>query len=82
MYWSIKDGTQISIAFDEKYRYSMTIPDKEFGEDDWYYAFKEAEFEVGDRRIFGELISDEDEPHEIMKSACERLGIKYERTKI
>ena len=79
---SIADGSKMSMACDEKYRYFMQFSGKKITEEELYDAFENAEFEVGDERIFNKNISDEDEMHEIVKRTCERLGIKYGRTKI
>ena len=79
---SIADGSKMSMACDEKYRYFMQFSGKKITEEELYEAFENAKFEVGDERIFNKNISDEDEMHEIVKRTCERLGIKYGRTKI
>ncbi|MDE6035723.1 MAG: phage minor capsid protein [Ruminococcus sp.] len=82
----IKDGTNTALAFDEKYRYSMQFPDKVISEDDLYDAYTDAQNEVGDIRSYDRFykritISDEDEQHEIVKRTCEKVGIKYGRTR-
>ena len=78
----IQDGTNTAFAFDEKYRYVMKFPNHEISEDDLYDAYQLAIEEIANARIFGtEDISVEDEQHEKVKRTCERLGIKYVRTK-
>lgn len=83
---SIADGSKISMAFDEKYRYFMQFSDKIISEDDLYDAYEIATEEVGDIRArdhhYGVLtIPDEDDQHEIVKRTCEKVGIKYGRSK-
>lgn len=78
------DGTKIAIAYDEKYRYSMTFPDETIPKDDLYDAYDNAKNQVGDIRSYDRFynkltISDEDVQHEIIKRACEMVGIKYGR---
>ncbi len=78
------DGTKIAIAYDEKYRYSMTFPDETIPKDDLYDAYNNAKNQVGDIRSYDRFynkltISDEDVQHEIIKRACEMVGIKYGR---
>ena len=81
------DGTKIAIAYDEKYRYSMTFPDETIPKDDLYDAYNNAKNQVGDIRSYDRFynkltISDEDVQHEIIKRACEMVGIKYGRQRI
>ena len=82
----VKDGTFIAFAFDEKYRYVMKFPNKGISEDDVYDAYENAKDEVGEinfmHQYYGteEYIPDEDIQHEIIKRACEELGIVYGRT--
>ena len=78
------DGTKIAIAYDEKYRYSMIFPDETISKDDLYNAYHNAKNQVGDIRLYDHFynkltISDEDVQHEIIKRACEMVGIKYGR---
>lgn len=76
---SIIDGSKISIAFDEKYRYSMLI--KGEIDADFIHDVKEkAKETVYDRIISGEDIAEENIQHEMIKCACEILGITYRRT--
>ena len=81
-----KDGTFTAFAFDEKYRYVMKFPNHEISEDDVYDAYENAKDEVGEinfmHQYYGaeEYIPDEDIQHEIIKRACEGLGIIYGRT--
>ena len=77
---SIADGSKMSMAFDEKYRYSMLFSDKIISEDDLYNAYEASINEVGNARIFKtEIITDEDVQHQIVKRTCEKVGIKYGR---
>ena len=77
---SIADGSKISMAFDEKYRYFMLFSGKVISEDDLYDAYEASINEVGNARIFKtEVIADEDVQHQIVKRTCEKVGIKYER---
>lgn len=79
---SIKENSSISIAYDEKYRYSMTGY-KEISKEEAYYIRKKAEENVYNRIIlFEEEIPDEEKQHEFIKEACRLLGIKYEREKL
>lgn len=78
---SAKDGSEIVIAFDEKYRYFMSFLDTKISEDTLYDAYQEATEEVHDARIFGADIPDNDMQHEIVKRACEKVGIVYDRRK-
>lgn len=83
---SIADGSKMSMACDEKYRYFMQFSGKKITEEELYDAFENAKSEVGDIRAYDAFygrvtISDEDEMHEIVKRTCERLGIAYGRTK-
>ena len=84
---SIADGSKISMAFDEKYRYSMLFSGKVISEDDLYDAFEESRLIVDEinfqHRYFNaeQYICDEDVMHEVVKRTCERLGIAYGRTK-
>lgn len=78
------DGTKIAIAYDEKYRYSMVFPDEIISKDDLYDAYYNAKNQVGDIRSYDRFynrltISDEDVQHEVIKRACEMVGIKYGR---
>ena len=82
----ILDGTKTAFAYDEKYRYFMQFSDKVIFEDDLYDAYEASTEEVGNIRArdhyYGILtISDEDDQHEIVKRTCEKVGIKYGRTK-
>ena len=82
---SAMDGSTISKAFDEKYRYEMVLPAKSIEDDVVYSAYQQAKEEVEDINLSAYLngqatISDEDEQHEIIKRACKKVGIKYERT--
>lgn len=77
---SAKDKSHISMAYDEKFRYSMTFPDAEFTEDIVYEAYKRAEDSVGnDLKFYPERVPIGDEQHERIKRACKELGIKYSR---
>ena len=77
---SAKDKSHISMAYDEKFRYSMTFPDTELTEDIVYEAYKRAENSVGnDLKSYSERIPIGDEQHERIKRACKELGIKYSR---
>lgn len=82
---SIDDGSKIVIAFDEKYRYTMIFPDTSLSLDAAYEIYKTADYEVGDIVALsytsgkGKQILDEDYQHEVMRRACERLGVLYER---
>ncbi len=77
---SAKDKSYISMAYDEKFRYSMTFPDTELTEDIVYEAYKRAENSVGnDLKFYPERIPIGDEQHERIKRACKELGIKYSR---
>ena len=75
---SAKDGSKVALAFDEKYKYSMTFESR-ISSSDINDAYDDATMSVLNRKFYGELISDEDEQHEIVKMTCETLGIKYER---
>lgn len=82
------DGTRTAIAFDEKYRYSMQFSDKVISEDDLYDVYETSKEEVGNIRLRDyynyngiKTISDEDEQYEIVKRTCEKVGIKYGRSK-
>ena len=82
---SAMDGSTISKAFDEKYRYEMVLLAKSIEDDVVYSAYQQAKEEVEDINLSAYLngqatISDEDEQHEIIKRACKKVGIKYERT--
>ncbi|MCM1237309.1 MAG: phage minor capsid protein [Ruminococcus flavefaciens] len=78
----IEDGTGTAFAYDEKYRYFMQFSDKIISEDDLYDAYELSKEEVGNARIFKtEIITDEDEQHEVVKRTCEKVGIKYGRNK-
>lgn len=78
IYSSVEDGSRISSAFDEKYKYSMEF-NVAVTEDDVYNAYNEATMTVMNRKIFVGDVTDEDEQHEIVKETCRILGIKYER---
>lgn len=82
---SAMDGSTILKAFDEKYRYEMVLPAKSIEDDVVYSAYQQAKEEVEDINLSAYLngqatISDEDEQHEIIKRACKKVEIKYERT--
>lgn len=77
---SADDGSYISMAYDEKYRYSMTFSDLKISEDSVYESYQRAKESVGDDLIFHpERIPIGDEEHERIKRTCEELGIKYSR---
>ena len=77
---SAADGSYISMAYDEKYRYSMTFSDLIISEDSVYESYQMAKKSVGDDLIFHpERIPIGDEEHERIKRTCEELGIKYSR---
>ncbi len=82
---SIKDGSHITMAYDEKYRYSMTFPDKSISTDILCEAYDTSEEEVMQNNYnyqynsVGSRISDEDYQHEVVSRTCERIGVKYER---
>ncbi len=96
---SIADVSKISMAFDEKYRYSMLFSGEVISEDDLYDAYQTSKEEVEsiryNRHLYEigilkeeelnteefKIISDEDDQHEIVKRTCEKVGIKYGRTK-
>lgn len=78
IYSSAEDGSWISSAFDEKYKYSMEF-NATVTEDDVYNAYNEATMTVMNRKIFVGDVTDENEQHEIVKETCRILGIKYER---
>lgn len=79
---SIQEQSSVSVAYDEKYRYSMTDY-KGISKDEAYNIRKKAEENVYNRIIlFGEEIPDEEKQHEFIKEACRLLGIKYERKKL
>lgn len=82
---SVKDGSHITMAYDEKYRYSMTFPEKTIDADKLREAYDVSENEVMlinynyQYYSIGSRISDEDYQHEVIKRTCERVGVKYER---
>lgn len=82
---SAEDGSHIVMAYDEKYRYSMTFPDKAIDANVLREAYDVSENEVDLNNFnyqyysIGSRISDEDHQHEIIKRTCERVGVKYER---
>ena len=77
---SAADGSYISMAYDEKYRYSMTFSDLMISEDSVYELYQMAKKSVGDDLIFHpERIPIGDEEHERIKRTCKELGIKYSR---
>jgi len=82
---SAKDGSHIVMAYDEKYRYSMIFPEYKLNLDEVEQAYIDADNEVGTINSISytlrqqKEISDEDYQHEVIKRACERLGVKYER---
>ena len=77
---SAADGSYISMAYDEKYRYSMTFSDLMISEDSVYESYQMAKKSVGDDLIFHpERIPIGDEEHERIKRTCKELGIKYSR---
>ena len=78
IYESCKDGSKISIAFDEKYRYKMSFENR-VSEDLVHDAYINAEMALMTRSALGERILPENEQHEVVRLTCETLGIKYER---
>lgn len=77
---SADDGSYISMAYDEKYRYSMTFSDSAISVDSVYESYQRAKESVGNDLIFHpERIPIGDEEHERIKRTCEELGIKYSR---
>lgn len=76
---SADDGSKISMAFDEKYRYSMMFSNKSISQSDLHEAYSNATESVYDDRIQGKHIADDDVQHEIIKRTCEKVGIIYER---
>ncbi len=77
------DGTKIALACDEKYRYSMILPNKVFNEDEVYEVYQEAKYSVNEELFNNpKNIPIGDEQHERIKRACEKLGIKYSRKSI
>ena len=82
---SAKDGSHIVMAYDEKYRYSMVFPEYKLNLDEVEQAYIDADNEVGTINSISytlrqqKEIPDEDYQHEVIKRACERLGVKYER---
>lgn len=82
---SAEDGSHIVMAYDEKYRYSMTFPNKAIDANALREAYDISETEVDLNNFnyqyysIGSRISDEDHQHEIIKRTCERVGVKYER---
>lgn len=79
---SVRDGSYISYACDEKYLYTMIIKNK-IPADLAEQLYEEARLEVDDILFHNpELISLGDEQHERIKRACEKLGIAYKRSKL
>lgn len=79
---SFYDGSDISLAFDEKYRYTMSF-DNANKDMDVYEAYQEAKLEVDEILCFEpETIPIGDEQHERIKRACQKLGVRYGRKKI
>lgn len=84
---SVNDGSKISMAFDEKYWYTMILPNKSIDTDILYEAYRKAETEVDEINFNsfsagkGKAISDDDYQHEVVCRACEMVGIKYDRKK-
>ena len=79
---SIRDGSYISYACDEKYLYTMIIKNK-IPADLAEQLYEEARLEVDDILFHNpELIPLGDEQHERIKRACEKLGIAYKRSKL
>lgn len=82
---SAKDGTYITMAYDEKYRYTMIFPksaiDAEILRDAYDISENEVALNNYNHQYFaiGSRISDEDYQHEVIKRTCERIGVKYER---
>ena len=74
------DGTKTAIAFDEKFRYSMTFPEKHIPFDTVYNAYEKAKFSVLED-MFGnpESIPEGDEQNAIINRVCKELKIKYSR---
>lgn len=80
---SVSDGSKMSLAYDERYRYWMIMPDYPISESQLYEAYQNAITSVGDDLIFSpEKIPEGDEQHERIKRACEELGIRYQRVLI
>lgn len=78
---SIKEKSAKSIAYDERYRYTISqYSDVDI--DALYEAKQKAIENVYDRRINGESIHDDDIHNEIIKETCRLLGINYEREKL
>lgn len=78
VYESCKDGSKVAMAFDEKYKYSMTF-DNKVSCDKVHDVYVEAEMSLMTRKALGEIVLPENEQHEVVKLTCESLGIKYER---
>ena len=78
IYESCKDGSKVAMAFDEKYKYSMTF-DNKVSCDKVHDVYVEAEMSLMTRKALGEIVLPENEQHEVVKLTCESLGIKYER---
>ena len=78
IYESCKDGSYMSMAFDEKYKYSMTFKNK-VPYEKVHDVYVDSEISLMSRKALGEKIKSEDEQHEVVKLTCEALGIKYER---
>lgn len=80
---SVKDDSHISMAYDEKYRYSMTFPNTIISEDSVLESYQRAKESVDNDMIFNpERVPVGDEQHERIKRTCEELGIKYVRVPI
>lgn len=79
---SVRDGSYISYAFDEKYLYGMFIRNK-IPTDLAEQLYEVAKLEVDDILFHNpDLIPLGDEQHERIKRACEKLGISYIRSKL
>ena len=79
---SIRDGSYISYAYDERFLYTMIIKNK-IPADLAEQLYEEARLEVDDILFHNpELIPLGDEQHERIKRACEKLGIAYKRSKL
>ncbi|MDE6729232.1 MAG: minor capsid protein [Oscillospiraceae bacterium] len=80
----IYDGSKIAFAYDEKYRYSMVFSESVKPDilDDIGDVKEQAKENVYNRIIAGENITDEDLQHEMIKKACEIIGVIYKRMKL
>lgn len=81
LFESIRDGSYISMACDEKYLYQMVI-DNHSTEDFIYNCYVQAELSVNQRMLDGEVIEYENLQHEVIAKTCELLGIRYRRDKL